>query len=91
MIGDNVSGIQAQIIELICDSTKYAPGDLVGRESENLHKDLGIDSLTLLEVALSIDQEFETDFTEEELLSLESVQRATEMVSERLESKKKTA
>ena len=53
-------------------------------DEANLHTDLGIDSLSLLEIALRVDQTFETDFTEEELLKMSSVSTAATLVAERL-------
>ena len=87
----NPPEITAKICEIISESTDYQVSELSTRASEHLHKEMGIDSLTLLEVALTIDQEFDTDFTEEELLGMESVNRATELVIERLKSKKTAA
>jgi len=83
-----VEHIRTRIGEIISASTNYSSAELCRREMDHLHKDLGIDSLTLLEIALSVDQEFETDFSEEELLGMESIQRAAEMVANRLEGLK---
>ena len=80
--------VRSRISDIISESTDYSASDLQERQGDHLHKDLNIDSLTLLEVALSIDQEFETDFSEEELLGMESIDRAADMVMERLESLK---
>jgi acyl carrier protein len=52
-----------------------------------LSQDMGIDSLTLLDVALSIDQEFDTEFTEDELFQMQSIDIAFSMVEKRLVSK----
>ena len=84
----NISAIKESICEIISASTNFEVRELLGRESEHLHKDLGIDSLTLLEIALSVDQEFGTDFSEDELLGMESVDAATNMVADRLKKLK---
>lgn len=78
-----IESVKSRIKEIIQESTQLDPADL--DEKAHLHKDLKIDSLTLLEIALSVDQKFETDFSEEELLKMESVQVAADMVMARLE------
>ncbi|MFT5466248.1 MAG: acyl carrier protein [Verrucomicrobiales bacterium] len=83
--------ITAKICEIIDERTDYSADDLAGRTSELLHTDLGIDSLTLLDVALSIDQEYETDFPEEELLGMETIEKATTMVVDKLKENKESA
>ena len=82
-----IEEIKQKIGGIIETSANFKPSELSGKETAHLNKDLGIDSLTLLEIALSVDQEFATDFSEEELLGMESVQKAAEMVVARLESK----
>jgi acyl carrier protein len=77
-----VENVKCRIKEIIESATHLAPANI--DERANLNKDLKIDSLTLLEVALTIDQEFGTDFTDEELLAMESIQKAAEMVVDRL-------
>lgn len=78
----DISIVKSRIKEIIRASVQINSADI--DETADLHRDLGIDSLTLLEVALSIDEEFKTDFTEEELLTMASIQRAAEMVMDRL-------
>ena len=79
--------ITDKIRAIIAERTDFSEDDLAGRTAEKLNSDLGIDSLTLLDVALSIDQEFDTEFTEEELFQMSSIDVATSMVEERLASK----
>ena len=77
--------LKTQIREIVCEYGQLQP-DQVG-DATNLHTDLGIDSLSLLEIALRVDQTFETDFTEEELLKMSSVSTAADLVAERLATK----
>ena len=88
VVAASIEDIKGKIGGIIETSANLKPSELIGRENEHLNKDLGIDSLTLLEIALSVDQEFGTDFSEEELLGMESIQKATDMVFARLESRK---
>ena len=81
------SEIASKICEIIAESTDYSAADLMERTNEELNKDLGIDSLTILEIVLSVDQEFQTDFTEEELFGMQTVEKAAAMVAERLKAK----
>jgi len=67
---------------IVCEYGQLQP-DEVGDDA-NLHTDLGIDSLSLLEIALRVDQEFETDFKEEELLKMSSVSAAADLVANQL-------
>jgi acyl carrier protein len=83
--------ITTRICEIIAESTDFSAEDLQARSAENLNSDLGIDSLTILEIVLSVDQEFKTDFTEEELFGMQTIEGATEMVAERLGQAKEGA
>ena len=78
----DIETVKRRIKEIIRESAQLGSAEIDDRA--HLHQELRIDSLTLLEVALTIDQEFKTDFTEEELMTMESVQRAAEMVMDRL-------
>ena len=80
-----INTVKSRIKKIIQGSAQLQSADI--DENARLHQELGIDSLTLLEVALLIDEEFKTDFTEEELMTMETVQRAGEMVVERLAQK----
>ena len=83
----NQSDISEKICEIIAERTDYSVIELADRRGDLLQPNLKIDSLTILDIALSIDQEFQTDFTEEELFGMESIEKATAMVRERLEQK----
>lgn len=74
--------IKTKVREVICESAQMNI-ESIG-DGDNLHTDLGIDSLTLLEIALRVDQEFGTDFPEEELMKMSSVEKAAELVEQRL-------
>lgn len=77
-----IEALKQRIREIVCEYGQLQP-DQVGDDA-NLHTDLGIDSLSLLEIALRVDQEFETDFKEEELLKMSSVSNAATLVADRL-------
>jgi len=77
-----IEALKERIREIVCEYGQLQP-DEVGDEAK-LHTDLGIDSLSLLEIALRVDQEFGADFKEEELLKMSSVNAAATLVAERL-------
>ena len=77
-----IEALKQRIREIVCEYGQLQP-DEVGDDA-NLHTDLGIDSLSLLEIALRVDQEFETDFKEEELLKMSSVCAAAALVANQL-------
>ena len=83
----NQSDISEKISEIIAERTDYSTEDLTDKRGALLHTDLKIDSLTILDIALSIDQEFQTDFTEEELFGMQTIDKATAMIQERLAEK----
>lgn len=81
----SIETLKQRIREVVCEYGQLQP-DEVGDDA-NLHTDLGIDSLSLLEIALRVDQEYETDFSEEELLKMSSVSAAATLVTDRLAPK----
>ena len=78
----DVEAVKRRIKEIIRESAQLGSADIDDRAL--LRDELRIDSLTLLEVALTIDDEFKTDFTDEELMMMVNVQRAAELVVDRL-------
>jgi NADH dehydrogenase (ubiquinone) 1 alpha/beta subcomplex 1, acyl-carrier protein len=75
----DISDIETRIKTIISKNTRLKPEQI--RSGGNFRTELGVDSLTVLEVVLSIDREFATDFTEKELLQMDSVDKAVQMVS----------
>ena len=73
--------LKTRIREIVCEYGRLEPDQVT--DDANLHTDLGIDSLSLLEIALRVDQEYETDFPEEELMKMSSVATAAALVEER--------
>lgn len=75
----DVSEIEARIKRIISKSTRLKPEEI--ESGRNFHTSLGVDSLAVLEIVLSVDQEFNTDFSEQELRQMDSVEKAVQMVS----------
>jgi len=75
----DVSEIEATIKRIISRSTRLKPEEI--ESGLDFHTALGVDSLAVLEIVLSVDQEFQTDFSEQELRQMDSVDKAVQMVS----------
>ena len=75
----DTSEIEARIKRIISKSSKLKPEEIKGEL--NFQTELGVDSLTVLEIVLSIDREFKTDFTEKELRQMDSIDKAVQMVA----------
>ena len=78
----SIAEIRNTIKGKITDVTRLQPAEI--EDDASLKDDLGLDSLTLMEIALSVDQAYEADFSEEELMQMTSVTVAADMVHERL-------
>ncbi len=77
-----LENIKKKIKAIVCEYGKLQEDQVA--DHVNLHEELGIDSLSLIEIALRVDQEYSTDFSEEELLGMSSVDAAAELVVNRL-------
>jgi acyl carrier protein len=75
----DISEIEAKIKRIISKSTRLRPEEI--ENGLDFHTALGVDSLAVLEIVLSVDQEFNTDFSEAELRQMDSVDKAVQMVS----------
>jgi acyl carrier protein len=75
----HIAEIEARIKSIISKSTRLKPEEI--DTGLDFHSALGVDSLAILEIVLSVDQEFNTDFSEHELRQMQSVDKAVEMVS----------
>lgn len=75
----DISEIETKIKKIISRSTRLKPEEI--DNGLDFHTALGVDSLAVLEIVLTVDQEFNTDFTEHELRQMDSVNKAVQMVS----------
>ena len=62
--------------------TGIAPGDI--QDSSNYREDLGLDSLSALEVMVDIEYAFKIKVSEERLQTIETVQDTIQLVQEHL-------
>ena len=75
----DISEIEARIKAIISRSTRLKPEEI--ENGLDFQTALGVDLLAILEIVLSVDQEFNTDFSEQELRQMDSVDKAIQMVS----------
>ena len=77
-------------VEAIKGKIKEAINRVTGVSIEQIHDsasydtDLGLDSLAILEVAVSVESEFKFQATEEELASIKTVEDTVALVKKRL-------
>jgi acyl carrier protein len=77
-----ISEIKDKIKEIIFETTNIDPSEI--EDDDSFVDDLSMDSLTLLEIAVNIDQEFELDMPEEEMKQFQTVASSAEIVAERM-------
>ncbi len=84
----DIAEVKAKIKEIVYQTTNIEPSEI--DDGSMFVEDLELDSLTMLEIAVNVDQEFGLDFPEEEMGKLTNVQVSAELVMEYL-AKKETA
>ena len=78
----DISAIKTRIKEIIFETTNIDPKDI--EDTTSFVEDLNLDSLTLLEIAVNIDQEYGLDLPEDEMQKFRNVQVSAELVREHL-------
>jgi acyl carrier protein len=74
--------IQQRIKQIISNVTNIPPGDIA--DTASFTKDLDLDSLSLLEIGVDVDYEFQLGLPEERMRGLDSVTDTLTLVEERL-------
>ena len=77
--------IKGKIREIITNVTNIAP-EQIGDDA-SFTGELGLDSLSLLEIGVDVDYEFRLELPEERMRGLDSVEETYRLVVERLEEK----
>jgi acyl carrier protein len=77
--------IKAKIKRIISNVTSIDPGE-IGDEA-SFTEELGLDSLSLLEIGVDVDYEFQLGLPEERMRGLDSVKQTLALVEERLQEK----
>ncbi len=76
----DLSSTKAKIKQVIYETTNIKPEDI--SDTASFKDDLDLDSLTLLEIAINIDQEFDLDIPEEEMEKFINVEVSAKLASE---------
>jgi len=76
--GMTIEEVKAKIKTIVFETTNIDPSEIADEAS--FVEDLELDSLTMLEIAVNVDQEFGLDFPEEEMGKLKNVQVSAELV-----------
>ena len=80
-----VEEIKTKIKEVIAQTTSIDPGDI--SDTASFKDDLNLDSLTMLEIGVNVDYEFDLHFPEEELGKLQTVEDSVALVQKYLAQK----
>lgn len=75
--------IRNQIKEIIANVTSIDPSEI--RDDASFTQELGLDSLSLLEIGVDVDYEFKLELPEERMRGLDSVDQTAALVLDRLD------
>ncbi|MDJ0839560.1 MAG: acyl carrier protein [Acidobacteriota bacterium] len=78
----NLEVIKTRIKEIVFATCGLEPEDIA--DDANFIKDLGLDSLTMMEIGVDIDQEYDLDLQDEEMKLLHDVNASAALVMEKL-------
>lgn len=78
----DVIEIKTKIKEIIANVTSIDPGSI--GDGASFTQDLGLDSLSLLEIGVDVDYEFKLELPEERMRGLDSVDHTVMLVQDRL-------
>jgi acyl carrier protein len=75
--------IRGKIKQIITNTTSIPTSEIA--DTAAYKEDLGLDSLTILEITVDVDHEFDLELPEEELAELRTVQDSVELVQKYLQ------
>lgn len=81
----DVPEMKSRIKEIISNITNIDPEEI--EDSASFTQDLDLDSLSLLEIGVDVDYEFQLGLPEERMRGIDSVNQTVELVQERLREK----
>jgi acyl carrier protein len=85
----DVVEMKARIKEIISNITNIDAGRI--GDADSFTRDLDLDSLSLLEIGVDVDYEFQLGLPEERMRGIDSVDETVALVSERLREKSAAA
>lgn len=81
----DVAEMKAKIKEIISNITNIDPQEI--EDSASFTQDLDLDSLSLLEIGVDVDYEFQLGLPEERMRGIDSVEQTVELVRETMKEK----
>ncbi len=78
----DVVEIKAKVKEIIANVTSIDPSEIA--DGASFTQEMGLDSLSLLEVGVDVDYEFKLELPEERMRGLDSVNQTAELVQDRM-------
>ena len=84
-----IGELKERLKQIIHEATKLDPASIA--DDAAFVQDLNLDSLILLEIAVNVDQEFELDLPDEDMMKFTSVDTSAQLVLEKLTDKEKLA
>lgn len=85
IIAVNTPAIKARIKEIIANVTSIDPASI--EDAASFTADLDLDSLSLLEIGVDVDYEFQLGLSEERMRGIDSVDQTAALVEERIREK----
>ena len=85
IIAINTPAIKARIKEIIANVTSIDPASI--DDAASFTADLDLDSLSLLEIGVDVDYEFQLGLPEERMRGIDSVEQTVALVEERIREK----
>jgi acyl carrier protein len=85
----DVAEMKSRIKQIISNITNIDPGKI--GDDDSFTRDLDLDSLSLLEIGVDVDYEFQLGLPEERMRGIDSVNETVTLVGERLREKTSAA
>lgn len=77
--------IRSKIKEIISNATNIDPAKIA--DNASYKDDLGLDSLTMLEISVDLDSEFDLEMPEEEMVNIRTLQNSVDLIQKYLAAK----
>lgn len=74
--------IRSKIKQIIANATNIDPAKI--EDNASYKDDLGLDSLTMLEISVDLDSEFDLEMPEEELANIRTLQNSVDLIQKYL-------
>ncbi len=80
--------LKSEIIEVISNLTKISKEEIdKGIKSEKSFTDYGIDSFSIVEIVYAIENKYDIDIPQQELLAVTNIEQLTELINKLINSR----